>query len=63
MNTIAASGITIDPAKRRVACDGREVSLTPQEFTLLYLLANGSRPIAMVAINTTKRGARATSRM
>jgi DNA-binding response OmpR family regulator len=38
--TIAAAGITIDPAKRRVACDGREVALTPQEFTLLYLLAS-----------------------
>jgi two-component system response regulator ResD len=38
--TIAAAGITIDPARRRVACDGREVALTPQEFSLLYLLAS-----------------------
>jgi two-component system OmpR family response regulator/two-component system alkaline phosphatase synthesis response regulator PhoP len=37
---ISASGVTIDPAKRRVTCDGREPSLTPQEFGLLYLLAS-----------------------
>jgi len=33
-------GIVIDPARRRVLCDGRSVSLTPQEFNLLYLLAS-----------------------
>jgi DNA-binding response OmpR family regulator len=37
---ISASGVGIDPARRRVTCDGREVALTPQEFSLLYLLAS-----------------------
>src|SRR5687768_3132065 len=36
--TISLLGVTIDPGGRRVVCDGREVSLTPQEFSLLYLL-------------------------
>jgi DNA-binding response OmpR family regulator len=31
-------GVTIDPGRRRIICDGREVALTPQEFNLLYLL-------------------------
>jgi DNA-binding response OmpR family regulator len=33
-------GMTIDPTRRRVTVDGRIVSLTPQEFNLLYLLAS-----------------------
>jgi DNA-binding response OmpR family regulator len=33
-------GVTIDPIRRRVMCDGRQVSLTPQEFNLLYVLAS-----------------------
>lgn len=35
---ISLLGVTIDPDRRRVLCDGRDVSLTPQEFRLLYLL-------------------------
>jgi DNA-binding response OmpR family regulator len=31
-------GVTIDPERRRVTRDGQPVSLTPQEFDLLYLL-------------------------
>lgn len=37
---LSALGITIDPARRRVVCDGRLVALTAQEFTLLRLLAS-----------------------
>jgi DNA-binding response OmpR family regulator len=33
-------GLTIDPMRRRVVCAGRPVSLTPQEFNLLYVLAS-----------------------
>ncbi|HZR23850.1 MAG TPA: response regulator transcription factor [Vicinamibacterales bacterium] len=36
---IAIHGLDIDPARRRVVADGREVELTDQEFRLLYLLA------------------------
>jgi DNA-binding response OmpR family regulator len=32
-------GVEIDPARRRVRVEGREVELTDQEFRLLYLLA------------------------
>jgi DNA-binding response OmpR family regulator len=32
-------GIEIDPAKRRVRVDGRDIDLTDQEFRLLHLLA------------------------
>jgi DNA-binding response OmpR family regulator len=32
-------GIEIDPARRRVRIDGRDVELTDQEFRLLHLLA------------------------
>ena len=32
-------GIEIDPARRRVRVEGRDVDLTDQEFRLLYLLA------------------------
>jgi DNA-binding response OmpR family regulator len=35
---ISALGILIDPDRRTVVCDGRPISLTPQEFSLLYLL-------------------------
>ena len=30
----------IDPARRRVRCDGRDIDLTDQEFRLLHLLAS-----------------------
>ena len=33
-------GVDIDPARRRVRVDGRDVELTDQEFRLLYLLAS-----------------------
>jgi len=36
---VAIHGIEIDPSKRRVRVDGRDVDLTDQEFRLLYLLA------------------------
>lgn len=36
---VRAHGIDIDPARRRVRIDGREVELTDQEFRLLHLLA------------------------
>ncbi|HVF15488.1 MAG TPA: response regulator transcription factor [Steroidobacteraceae bacterium] len=37
---VSLMGVTIDPQKHRVECDGEVVSLTPQEFNLLYLLAS-----------------------
>jgi DNA-binding response OmpR family regulator len=36
--TVSILGITVDPERRRVTCDGHDVALTPQEFSLLYLL-------------------------
>jgi DNA-binding response OmpR family regulator len=36
---VRVHGVEIDPAKRRVRVDGREVELTDQEFRLLHLLA------------------------
>lgn len=36
---IHVHGIDIDPARRRVRIEGRDVELTDQEFRLLYLLA------------------------
>jgi two-component system OmpR family response regulator/two-component system alkaline phosphatase synthesis response regulator PhoP len=36
---VTIHGIEIDPARRRVRVDGRDVELTDQEFRLLYLLA------------------------
>jgi DNA-binding response OmpR family regulator len=36
--TITHGHIEVDPARRRVQVDGREVSLTSHEFALLYLL-------------------------
>lgn len=33
-------GVSIDPARRVVEVDGRPVQLTPQEFSLLYVLAS-----------------------
>jgi DNA-binding response OmpR family regulator len=36
---ITVHGIDIDPPRRRVRVDGRDVDLTDQEFRLLYLLA------------------------
>src|SRR5262245_34455183 len=37
--TVNVHGIEIDPAKRRVRVDGRDIDLTDQEFRLLHLLA------------------------
>jgi DNA-binding response OmpR family regulator len=37
---VSIHGIDIDPARRRVRVDGRDVELTDQEFRLLYLLAS-----------------------
>jgi DNA-binding response OmpR family regulator len=36
---VSVHGIDIDPARRRVRVNGRDVELTDQEFRLLYLLA------------------------
>jgi two-component system OmpR family response regulator/two-component system alkaline phosphatase synthesis response regulator PhoP len=36
---VRVHGIEIDPARRRVRIDGRDVELTDQEFRLLHLLA------------------------
>jgi DNA-binding response OmpR family regulator len=38
--TVTAHGVLIDPARRRVRHDGRDIDLTDQEFRLLYLLAS-----------------------
>jgi DNA-binding response OmpR family regulator len=40
--TLSALGVTIDPTRRRVTRDDHVVSLTPQEFSLLYLLASNA---------------------
>jgi len=37
---ITVHGVFIDPARRRVRCDGRDIDLPDQEFRLLYLLAS-----------------------
>jgi DNA-binding response OmpR family regulator len=39
---VSLLGVTIDPARHRVTCDGRAIALTPQEFSLLYLLASNA---------------------
>ena len=36
---VTAGSLTIDPARRQVRLDGRDVELTANEFELLYLLA------------------------
>ena len=36
---VTIHGVEIDPARRRVRVEGREVDLTDQEFRLLHLLA------------------------
>jgi two-component system OmpR family response regulator/two-component system alkaline phosphatase synthesis response regulator PhoP len=36
---VTVHGVDIDPARRRVRVDGRDVELTDQEFRLLHLLA------------------------
>ncbi len=41
-HAIAVHGVAIDPARRRVRIEGREVELTDQEFRLLYLLASNA---------------------
>jgi two-component system, OmpR family, response regulator VicR len=37
--TVTVHGVEIDPSRRRVRVDGRDVDLTDQEFRLLHLLA------------------------
>jgi DNA-binding response OmpR family regulator len=37
---IRVHGVEIDPARRRVRIEGRDIDLTDQEFRLLYLLAS-----------------------
>lgn len=37
---VARLGITIDPSRHRVSCDGHFLSLTHHEFSLLYLLVS-----------------------
>jgi DNA-binding response OmpR family regulator len=39
MQPVRVTGIEIDPARRRVRIEGRDVELTDQEFRLLHLLA------------------------
>lgn len=39
MQPVSVKGVDIDPARRRVRIEGREVVLTDQEFRLLHLLA------------------------
>jgi two-component system OmpR family response regulator/two-component system alkaline phosphatase synthesis response regulator PhoP len=38
-SAVQVHGIDIDPSRRRVRIDGRDVELTDQEFRLLYLMA------------------------
>jgi len=46
-------GLDVDPARRRVRVDGREVRLTEQEFQLLYVLAaNAGRVLSRRALLT-----------
>jgi two-component system response regulator RegX3 len=46
-------GLDVDPARRRVRVDGREVRLTEQEFQLLYVLAsNAGRVLTRGALLT-----------
>ena len=40
LQPVSALGVTIDPSRRRVVVDDQVVSLTPQEFSLLYVLAS-----------------------
>jgi DNA-binding response OmpR family regulator len=42
---IRLGGLSIDPATRQVIRDGREASLTPTEFDLLYRLARAPRVV------------------
>jgi DNA-binding response OmpR family regulator len=37
---VTAGSLTVDPARRQVRLDGRDVELTANEFELLYLLAS-----------------------
>jgi DNA-binding response OmpR family regulator len=39
-NPVSVHGIDIDPSRRRVRVEGRDVDLTDQEFRLLYLLGS-----------------------
>jgi two-component system, OmpR family, response regulator len=37
---VSALDVVVDPQRHRVECDGEPVTLTPQEFNLLYLLVS-----------------------
>jgi two-component system alkaline phosphatase synthesis response regulator PhoP len=55
---IVASGVTIDPARRRVAVDGRAVDLTATEFDLLaHLAAQPGRVFTRVQLLDAIHGA------
>jgi len=48
---IYVDGIDVEPARRRVRVDGRDVRLTEQEFQLLYVLAaNAGRVLSRAAL-------------
>jgi two-component system OmpR family response regulator len=48
---LAAGGLTLDPATRRVARDGTEIALTAREFSLLeYLLRHVGRVVTKVEL-------------
>ena len=50
---VYVDGIDVDPARRRVRVDGRDVRLTEQEFQLLYVLAaNAGRVLSRDALLT-----------
>lgn len=38
--TVTAMGVTVDPQRHQVLCGDEPITLTPQEFNLLYLLAS-----------------------
>src|ERR1700730_3357775 len=40
--TVSRLGVVVDPTRHRVTCDGAEVALTRQEFSLLHLLLSNA---------------------
>ena len=44
-DVVHLSGLSLDPATRRVLRDGREIHLTPTEFDLLHRLATAPRVV------------------
>ncbi|HET6213707.1 MAG TPA: response regulator transcription factor, partial [Micromonosporaceae bacterium] len=48
---LAAGGLTLDPATRRVARDGAEISLTAREFSLLeYLMRHPDQVVTKIEL-------------